>query len=308
MKNKIKLSVCTVILLVSMVGCGNQKQQINSETESQDCEIETEQLEAKKDFFKDYGALFAEDEDEYMTEFSYDENHNLEKETTYSFNGDVYSSKEYRYDGNKQLIQIDVYNGTRKPLQSFLYDGQGNCIKEMNWPYTDDMGIPHLYWQVEREFGESGLAIKEEVGSGVDDGSGSTNTFEYDEEGNCIKIIGTHIGLAEIANGGQTVATRSYNSNGDLTNETITGGDWTELHNYFYEYDEDGNVIRKTYAFNHTNGAWKDVSYQYEYDSEGRLIKEISIHTSGETEEDRLIEYEYDNNGNLVKKITKSRS
>lgn len=249
---------------------------------------------------------FAYDENEYMTEYTYDENHNLKEETIYSLNGDVSGFTTYIYNENGKLIQKDIYNGTRTPLESFIYDGNGNCTKEIHYPRQESY-IIYGYEEIIREYDENNRLIKEKQEDANVTGSSATKVFTYDENGYCIGALETYIGLPEIIHGKEVITTIQYNEQGDIINETLTGEEYTILHNYSYQYDEAGKIIQKTYAYNHSHGSFKNVVYEYEYNSNGQLIKETILHSSGDSEEDRLYEYVYDEDGYLIKKITQSK-
>lgn len=136
---------------------------------------------------------------------------------------------------------------------------------------------------------------------------GIRKEYEYDESGNCTKLIASY-GLEEY----------EYDADGNLTRKVTCGFDgsifgWEEykyingncikfteydgkgrvVHWEEYVYDTDGNRIRES-------GYYSDgpVSYweESEYDADGNKIKDVSHHSDGNIP--FWQEYAYDENGN----------
>lgn len=100
-----------------------------------------------------------------------------------------------------------------------------------------------------------------------------------------------------------------------ITRETYESSDG-DSHEYTYEYDDDGNLIRETLEYgdgyeytceydDNGNLLWETSDYGdgdvdervYEYDSDGNLLRETFESSDGYSSE---LTYEYDRNGNLL--------
>ena len=89
-----------------------------------------------------------------------------------------------------------------------------------------------------------------------------------------------------------------YDDMGSLIRQIIVTSEGTVLtDNYKYEYDVDGNAVKKTY-----DAGTADYIYEYTYDSSGNMLTSSENHKFlFKTEQCDSTVYEYDSCGNLIK-------
>ncbi|TLG76697.1 DUF6531 domain-containing protein [Culicoidibacter larvae] len=213
----------------------------------------------------------------------------------------------YEYDKNDNLLSTS----TNKLVTSYQYDAIGNIIQKTlpngtvtNYSYNDNNQIAStktmtslgtILTNMEYVYDERGNIVSEKE---TVDGKTTDKTYTYDEEERLASsshktgantknyaysydMIGNKTSMSETTNGKITSRQYQFDSNNALTNDAGSK----------YEYDNNGNVSKKTYK----NG----IVETFKYDTEGQLIKtESSI---GKT-----ITYAYDGLGNRTQKVEKT--
>ena len=196
-------------------------------------------------------------------DYTYDENDNLIKEIRAFSNGD-YKIYEYTYNTNNQMILQDTINSNgEKQTKVITYDANGNIIKQIE----------------ENSYGKTIIE------------------YIYDDNNNITKHTYTTDGV-------KYVAEYTYDSKGNLIQkqETETFYENTEITNYIYTYDENGNKIEEVCT--KSNGY--SSTTKYSYDASGNLMQETHIDSSG-NEKTTKYTYDYDAYGNPTK-IVESNS
>ncbi|MFR0822939.1 MAG: RHS repeat-associated core domain-containing protein, partial [Clostridia bacterium] len=272
--------------------------------------------------------LIEERNEQIIHKYSYDDMHNLLKETVVENkeNAEEKVVKEYHYDyTNRYVFEIDAkgnwtrhtynnqneiiesYNHNNELIENYVYDVQGNRTK-----VSDNTGRARQY-----AYSLLNDELYEKLSMG--DEKNIQYTYEYDKVGNIIKQI----------DGNGNITTYTYDAIGRQLTKTNALGQTTT-----YAYDEMGNRIKETdYLGNETSytydafgrlhtttNAYGQVIETLEYDKNDRQIK--SIDALGHTlmykydSLDNLIEkvdqegflqkYEYDREGNVIKQIDKN--
>lgn len=165
------------------------------------------------------------------------------------------------------------------------------------------------------------------VSNHVDDtGSTQIDLYEYDENGLLIQHIRYINDILKFR------YTFEYNDHGDETTALFfdeIGNFDEELSRYHsYEYDENGNIIKKTayadsnrsieeYIYTYTYDEYNNITGQtkysvaekkysttvtiYEYDANGNILSQMSGETYNDPGTWSVYEYEYDDAGNMIK-------
>lgn len=175
---------------------------------------------------------------------------------------------------------------------TYEYDEDGNEIKRQ---ITDVSEAEERIANIESEYDDKGNIIKE-VSTGFD-GSVITETteYEYQQDGTLGKTTLHRDGVHSDGGTFSVKEEREYDSNGNpiLENNYSDG----ELEYYYkWEYDADGNKTRREYCWI-SNGESSFVNYTYEYDDAGNIVKKTCSDDAG-----NIIEIEeYDSDGNQLK-------
>ena len=189
--------------------------------------------------------------------------------------------------GIAKLIKINPEEDVR--AVNFVEDCEYRMRQELS--YAHSIGLP-LYEGREFEYDENGNLIKI-----YDDSDGMQKPiyeYEYDENGNlkgAVERSGDRL-LAEYNAQGMIIKETQYYGNGEPE-------EWRE-----YEYDGRGNLIRYRCddAYGDINGDVWD-QREYEYDEKGMLTKVIESSNYEEPRITREYEHEYDEQGNPIKVI-----
>ena len=139
---------------------------------------------SKNDF--DFSALentIVRTEKEDYTEYGYDENDRLIKQTDYYSDGSLNCWRIYEYDENNNVVKSTCYeyDGSIRHWYENEYDNSGYCIKTT---FYDSYGFIYK-WYI-NEFDENGNCVKT-VWYDYDESVYQWIVYEYDNNGNCIK-------------------------------------------------------------------------------------------------------------------------
>ncbi|NEQ99517.1 MAG: hypothetical protein F6K30_22905 [Cyanothece sp. SIO2G6] len=204
------------------------------------------------------------DPDNGSTTYTYDDGNNLVRT---NFPNDTAEIREYD-DLNRltslKTVRVDPVTGTETVLSSFDYTlndaGHRLQVTEANGRvvnYTYDS----LY-RLTQESINNGERVFE---------------YTYDEVGNRLTKSDTH-------NGSTALTTYTYDSHDRLQTEVLTQ-DGTEVHTIEYDYDPNGNLIRRT----QTTAGGNTEATRYTWNDDDRLVK-VETPTN-------VVEYEYDTEG-----------
>lgn len=281
--------------------------------------------------YDDAGQLISQsvktDSKEYTTSFLYNSRGDVE-ETVYP-NGSKVTS---RYDSADRPVGLDhtLPNGTKAPVYTFTLDGNGNHTKienhltQSSLSQVFDKGnrvtqqsvtIPNASsTTVNWTFDKNDNVIQESMNFNGD----IRNTgYRYDNLSNNTEVVGSageiyRMHYEEQGNVKSYVAPNGtgvlfdYDERGLVKKTNIGHNHLTNLVNYDYSYDANGNRIRQVFRqelvtsnAGTTQQGFISAMIDYTYDTQSQLISE-TLPISGES-----LHYEYDVLGNRVKTITK---
>ncbi|MBR2906529.1 MAG: hypothetical protein IKC26_00605 [Clostridia bacterium] len=245
------------------------------------------------------------DDAERITERTYDENGNLIKMVLTPFEG-IQSIYEYTYDANGNMTHMTTATPDGiKSVTSYTYDESGNLTVLVSKHHDGTENVNHYTYD------ENGNPQKEIYTSHKGDEFIYNLVYDYvyDKDGALIKATSTYY-YSDNTIGHSYSHEYTYNERGDwirLVTTTLSPSSLTKevttVTSYSYTYDENGRILKKSYASN-------DVSthvYEYVYDENGNLITEVcSIVKTTATKTFvsfcYTLDYTYDENGNLIRK------
>ena len=210
-------------------------------------------------------------------------------------NGELEEKYERLYDSHDRIISYDKFNvdtGEINPLWHGKhvneYDLDGNWVKGI-WYNSDEKTISRVFINTYNENGnQTSIAVYYN-----NDGQPEKHLYyemKYDEHGNETEWF-----EAKADNGIGTVCKYSYeyDDKGNIAKKTVNySSSKGETEEYTYTYDDDGNMLtenRKKYSKKET---LFESSRKCDYDSRGNLIREESSFSDGRA--DKVISYEYD--------------
>lgn len=214
----------------------------------------------------------------------------MAKYLAYDADGNILYYVEYEYDGSGNQIRESRNNedGSPEEWTEYEYDDTGNLVVQTS--YYGDGSIIYIHGY---EYDGAGNKQKQTYYSG----DGSWSEWEYGAFGNIVKYI-------SYAEDGSISSRSEYDEYGNVTKWVEYAGDGSidYSHEYKYEYDESGNVVRSTKMSIDYYWGWSSQSeHEYEYDTSGNLIKVIDYNENGDV--DSWTEYEYDTKG-TQRKVT----
>ena len=200
---------------------------------------------------------------ELYTEYEYDKNGNLIRER-----GENDTWTEYEYNAGNMIVSMENRQGGYDLSRfDYTYSPDGN-VRSVSAEYS---GLKYIDWEMESddtgtrrslteyEYDSRGRVSKEKYESGTDGESGTgehiEKTYGYDVYGN---RTGMGVSGREPGEGGITgsrLTTYKYDSDNRLTEERDSAGSLIR-----YEYDGNGNQIKKTYE----SGGVSDGNGSYE--------------------------------------------
>lgn len=224
-----------------------------------------------------------------VTEYTYDSNGNLVKETC----NNAYESTIKEYDENGFLIASKHKNAE-----------QSQCDEDRTYMYEKDAsGNPVKGYYINNLIDNSGAYVYDDAGnilSGTFDARHLICDLECRDGRKVKETEYVHwAGKTENAVG----HIYEYDSNGKKIHETNYGEDGNVTTEIRYEYDSEGRLVKQMYAV--SGDAGDDVGWEYVYDAEGTCVNRI-IWQDGKIDEsmhkpDDTYVYEYDEYGNVIK-------
>lgn len=318
MKKKI-LSMVMVGMVISVIllGCGSTPAVENPDSVTEEASEDTaekteeseEQVEEEQEFeemkepeiitvYLKVKETVDQDGDAWLSnECEYDDYGNEIKKTDYWSTGDLGGITEtaYEYDAYgrilKKAIQITGESGetyTSKEAE-YEYDNKGKLLKSTTTYFNEEdwiemMGETHSVY--ESEYDDRGNVVKMVSTSYMVNGPEETDEdnyeYEYDAEGRIIREIDIY------SDGTKNTIEYEYDENGSqiLYRSIVIYEDGTEevivedKTIYEYEYNEAGNVIKRTYSIEGNT----DKKHIDEYDENGNIIKSSQVWDDGYVE------------------------
>ena len=326
-------AVIFVIILLAVSGCEKSSERATSKKKDKSISVsdgtvvdnldesaENDDEKASQDISESDEIIVDEsDEDvenvtENITETTEKEVHILKKYTrNYSSSGAYTGGYEIDYDesGNKTIVKKFDRNNNEEERTEYEYDVNGNALKENRFNSHGE-----LYEYTEWEYDSAGNRIKRRTYNVIVEEVRELQTWDYDSNGNRIK---------EYGDDGLLRTEWEYDDSGKISKMIeftyIKGGIISE-DVWAYEYDPDGNLIKKekymedgtvseTYTWEYdSNGHsvvedWSSLYARYrdesEYDAMGGITQRIRYSEKGGTilSIDKW-EYEYDDKGNVT--------
>ena len=210
-------------------------------------------------------------------------------------NGELEEKKERLYDEHDHIISdynLDIVSGEPKPnLYGKCvdeYDSDGNWVKGI-WYYSDDKTVYTVFINTYDENGNN-TSITVYYNYNGHPQKHLYYEMKYDEHGNETEWF-----EAKADNGIYGVCKYSYeyDDKGNIAKKTKDkSSSKYETEEYTYTYDDNGNMLtenRKRYSKKET---LFESSRKCDYDSRGNLIREESSFSDGRA--DKVISYEYD--------------
>ena len=210
--------------------------------------------------------------------------YSLEK-LDYKEDGSLFYKTVYTLNADSQLTQSLVTWPDGKPggKTTFCYDNKGNMIEEINYKPDGSIANTSNY-----KYDANGNKTENSIKSNLENQGSGTSYYEYDNKGNLIKT--SH----PLRHGGTAwyYSIKKYNEKGKIIEEGgVFSDDGPSDMKTFWKYDDKGNVaeiiITGIPALEHHS------FYIYEYDKQGNWIKKTSSleNMIPRTIEDRVIEY-----------------
>jgi YD repeat-containing protein len=230
---------------------------------------------------------------------TYDEEYNLIQKSVIDEFGRT-TKTTYTYNDKGHLIKEEWMGEEGSGIINYKYDEKGRriMIEEIN--HTEEI-IDDEYYKKEITYDDDGDVIKEVTVER--NGIQMITDYIYNKEKQIILI-------KTLSNTGwETRTTFTYSEDGLLLSEIYDSTDGIYYENY-YSYNEKGLLIKFT---SETSGEDKSIYFSlitetYEYDEDGNLVKKV-IHDKMESivikDKDDLITetYKYDEKGNLIEKL-----
>lgn len=201
-----------------------------------------------------------------------DENNNIiEKEETGSNEGDAYKTLNvYKLDTKNNVIETKEYNlnGGLESVISYKYDDKNNILEE-NMTYNNS-GSPYISRKYKYKYDEKNNVV-EKLDVDELDFNLSRTTYKYDANNNVIFQQQTQ-------KDGKRATTEIFKY--DQRNNKIEEGKCYDLKanqfqmNYFV-YDENDNLIQES-AKNLDGSEYYKINYKYEFDNQGNWIRRTS--------------------------------
>lgn len=193
-------------------------------------------------------------------------------------------------DGKVVLGVKHDYDEAGELTKVVEYDEDGKYVGEVKYSTDPDGSTVARAYDDKKELAWESVRKKDSNGNTIEVTEKKTNSegelvltkeeiYEYDADGNKVRFT-KYNGLGEV------IDEIVYDSEGRILEE-YSG--WPK---YYYEYDKNGNLLRKISEYDDVTGHNKDVKEEYQYAPDGRLLEYYSY---GDT-----IKYEYDENGKRV--------
>lgn len=202
---------------------------------------------------------------------------------------EVFSTTDYKYNIDGFMIESVQSNEFGDDICLYSFDKHNNCILKSEYTRQNDNAIISLNQETQYCYNDKNeLSWKGMVNSDFhdeylyEDGFlTEADTYRNDELDS--KIV------YEYANGNLVKIESSYKR------------DWNDISQHLFEYDEDGKLLKEYYESE--DGSLGD-EIIYEYNELGELIRrteDYKYNEGPEAQRDLFFEYEYDTNGNKIK-------
>lgn len=244
----------------------------------------------------DNGEMFA------YSDYTYDE-YGREIWNRY-VNGDYFCEITTEYDGDHLASESYSYSSGSAFTIFYYYNEQGDLIRQETFEdggitsvdtYTHNENgdkLSHRYENTKEGYWSSETYVYNAAGLNTSiayrftDGSTTTDTFRYDNAGNCVY---EKQGRSE---GEDTIIERAFDAYGNMIREETTTGE--EHYLSTWTYNAAGWCIAETYEVNERKG-----SVTYEYSADGLLLTETYTDTDPDFGNYRTV-YTYDAEGDVT--------
>ena len=228
-------------------------------------------------------------------------------------NGELKEKYEILYDEHDHTIKknkLDINTGevihsSLNTEYGLVYDENGNLVKDI-WYGNDKNDIGLVIINTYDEAGNQTSTTMYYNYSGELKKSSYYET-KYDEHGNETEWFS-----ADVDEGIERVYkyTYEYDENGNITKKTVNdSAHKDEIAEHTYTYDDAGNMLTETRErtkdkFGNRKETFKDFTYVYEYDDHSNLIKKTSdVYGS---EQHVVVIYEYDDKNRKILEVNGS--
>lgn len=228
-------------------------------------------------------------------------------------NGELKEKYEILYDEHDHTIKknkLDINTGevihsSLDTEYGLVYDENGNLLKDI-WYSNDKNDIGAVFINTYDEAGNQTSTTIYYYNNGELKKSSYYET-KYDEHGNETEWFS-----ADVDEGIERVYkyTYEYDENGNITKKTVNdSAHKDEIAEHTYTYDDAGNMLTETRErtkdkFGNKKETFKDFTYVYEYDDHSNLIKKTSdVYGS---EQHVVINYEYDDKNRKILEVDDS--
>ena len=233
--------------------------------------------------------------------------HNDELEEKYEI---LYDEHDHTIKKNKLDINTgEVIHSSLNTEYGLVYDENGNLVKDI-WYGNDKNDIGLVIINTYDEAGKQTSTTIQYNNNGELKNSSYYET-KYDEHGNETEWF-----TADVDEGIEKVCkyTYEYDENGNITKKTVNDSAHKgEIAEHTYTYDDAGNMLTETRErtkdkFGNKKETFKNYTHVYEYDDHSNLIKKTSDVYGSEqhTEQHTVINYEYDDKNRKILEINGS--
>lgn len=217
------------------------------------------------------------------TEYIYNEQGDVIKETYSSTNYTKIFEYEYEYNADGEKVKITkTINEYRESKARYEYDSHGSKI------YEASADTERRYEYTYDELGRVATMLQ-------DFDTKQMFEYTYDEKGNEIKRVSYSTNTPDIKN----VIERIFDENGNVVKTTESKDNGRYVYITTQTYDERGNILTN-FKVGENSEVETDRVHSYVYDDDGKIIEETTG-TRGAESGNRYV-YEYDERGNNVKR------
>lgn len=201
----------------------------------------------------------------------YNEKGNVIELNNYKSEGSLSSMYSYKYNDKENIIELNIYNsdGSLDIKHSYKYDNKGNNTEEQHTKNGRS-------WLDTYKYDSKGNII-ENKSYNVDGGLIMTRICKYDENGNKIKDSELCIFDKKLSNN----YTYKYDKYGNEIEKITYDSDSTLISRWTYKYDNNRNIIEESGflidEYEPSGSLSRTLIYKYEFDQQGNWIKKIEF-------------------------------